>query len=69
MPDKYKTCQHCPDRFVGCRATCKGWAHREAEKQKRYHNHALRISSEPRYPRVERLMRANVLENKQGRHA
>lgn len=44
MINKYATCQGCPDRALGCRATCLGWQAREADKASRYQASVLRAA-------------------------
>ena len=54
--DKYKTCLGCPDRAVGCRATCDGWQAREAEKQIRYDLHLHMHASIPDHAGYKKIL-------------
>lgn len=34
--NSFESCENCPNRKLGCRSTCKGWAYREEKKKERY---------------------------------
>lgn len=69
MIDKRQTCQGCPDRALGCRTTCAGWAYREAQKPERYARNVTHAANYNTYsPRKESIMkRAGVLIEGKGR--
>ena len=61
--DKYKTCQGCPDRAVGCRMTCDGWQSREAEKEIRYDLHLRRQAAVPDHAGYKKMLRNRQRHN------
>lgn len=65
--DKYKSCHECPDRAVGCRASCEGWQKREEEKKERYAQKRMEIAAAYSSQSKMRYIRDVTKQQKLGR--